>query len=248
MNGPQQTIIVPVVAEVPHTAIAYAEMLSKAYDKPIALLCFTSSLLQELETYPYPITSSESRKSIDLNTFITTQDAVMIIFETVGKRRIILQQLSACRQLRIPYFFIPKGCKVVLPRKVVLPMSFLIEDREKATWGRSLHRYFKSQFTILKPKDKGSRARKNVDYVATFYDKWDIPYTTIKGKKSSFKNDREALALLSGWASLFIVTASREYGLDDHLLGPKEMHVIRKSTLPIMILNPRDDLYILCGD
>lgn len=248
MSGPVQTILVPVIDGIPHTAISYAEMLANAYDKPISFLVLNHRFLSELESYSYPTLNISASLSQGIAEAIEQQDAVMVVFESDNKRRAIQEKLTSCRNLRIPYFFVPQGLDVIVPTKVALPMSFLIEEREKATWGRSLNRYFQSQFTILKPNDKGTRAAKNVKYVEEFFDKLSIPYSTVKGKKSSFKNDKEVLSSLSEWANLIIVTASREYGLDDQLLGPKELHIIRKSSLPLMMLNPRDDLYILCGD
>ena len=47
-------------------------------------------------------------------------------------------------------------------------------------------------------------------------------------------------------ADIAIITASREYGLDDIIFGPKELHIIKKSEIPLMVLNPRGDLYVLC--
>jgi len=248
MNGPSQTILVPVREEIPHSAISYAEMLSAAYEKPISFLCINETLVKELSSFGHTIIESKGRLTENIRQAVEELDPVMIVFENQSKRRIIQQQLTACRDLRIPYVFIPKGSPIQSPDKVALPMSFLIEDREKATWGRSLHRYFKSEFRILKPKDKGTRAGKNVAHVEAFFDKQSIPYETLQGKKSSFKNDKEVFSLLSDWASLVIVTASREYGLDDQFLGPKELHLLRHSQVPVMMLNPRDDLYILCGD
>lgn len=248
MTGLSQTILIPVLRDLPLKAISYAEMLAAAYSKPISFLCFNKSLSEQLLPFGYPLVHSELSLSEGIALAMKDQDPVMVVFEHCGKRRLLQQQLTACRDLRIPYVFIPSSTEVKSPKKVALPMSFLIEDREKATWGRSLHRYFNSQFSILKPNDKGSRAGKNVAHVEGFFDKLEIPYTTIKGKKSSFKNDKEVLSSLSDWADLIIITASREYGLDDQLLGPKELHILRKSQLAIMMLNPRDDLYILCGD
>ena len=248
MNGLLQTIIVPVVKVLPYKAIAYAEVLSLAYAKPIVFLCLDAKFLPELKLFPYTTISSELGLSQAIEKVVEDNDPVMFVFQVLPKRFLVQQQLNACRHLRIPYFFVPSTGEHTSLENVALPMSFLIEDREKATWGRSLHRYFKSEFTILKPKDKGSRALKNVEYVGAMFNKLGIPYKVLDGRKSSFANDKEVFALLSHWANLVIVTASREYGLDDHLLGPKELHLIRKSALPIMVLNPRGDLYILCGD
>jgi nucleotide-binding universal stress UspA family protein len=45
---------------------------------------------------------------------------------------------------------------------------------------------------------------------------------------------------------LILLTASREYGLDDWLFGPPEQYVIRHSQVPVMLINPRADLFSLC--
>ena len=47
-------------------------------------------------------------------------------------------------------------------------------------------------------------------------------------------------------AGMIIVSASRDYGLDDILFGPKEYHVVKKSDIPVLLVNPRGDLYALC--
>jgi hypothetical protein len=46
---------------------------------------------------------------------------------------------------------------------------------------------------------------------------------------------------------MLIISASRDYGLDDIFFGPKELKVIRQSPVPVMVINPRKDLYTLCG-
>lgn len=243
-----QSILVPVVDKVPHAAIAYARLMSEAYCKPISFLCLDTNLYSELETYDYSIVSSDLSLDEALSQVVESLDAVMVIFQLDRRRRTIFRQLQSSRDLRIPYFFIPEDVSLAPPRRIVLPVSFYIEDREKAVWARSLHRVFQCECRLLKPADKGSRAAKNVIHIETFFQKHSIPFLTKAGRLSSFKNDKEALTLFSDWAHLIIVTASREYGLDDSIFGPKELHLLRKAHVPVMVLNPRDDLYILCGD
>ena len=45
---------------------------------------------------------------------------------------------------------------------------------------------------------------------------------------------------------LLVLTTSREYGLDDILFGPPERHAIQRSQVPVMLINPRADLFSLC--
>jgi len=47
-------------------------------------------------------------------------------------------------------------------------------------------------------------------------------------------------------SDMIMLTASRDYGLDDLIFGPPERHVITRSNVPVMLTNPRGDLFDLC--
>ena len=65
--------------------------------------------------------------------------------------------------------------------------------------------------------------------------------------KSTKKIEMEAVNIAeTKQVGLIIVSASRDYGLDDILFGPKESHVVKKSNIPVLLVNPRGDLYALC--
>ena len=79
------------------------------------------------------------------------------------------------------------------------------------------------------------------------FDKFDFKYTLDKGTKDSFKVEAESIQVAEKeHAGIIIVSASRDYGLDDLLFGPKEYHVVKKSSVPVLLVNPRGDLYALC--
>ncbi|HRG03930.1 MAG TPA: universal stress protein, partial [Paludibacteraceae bacterium] len=68
-----------------------------------------------------------------------------------------------------------------------------------------------------------------------------------KAQSDSFKLDKEAVkAARENDYGIVIISASRDYGLDDLLFGPKEYHLIRRSDVPLLLVNPRGDLYTLC--
>lgn len=79
------------------------------------------------------------------------------------------------------------------------------------------------------------------------FDKFDYTYKVEKAKADSFKLDKESVqkAEVENYG-LLILSASRDYGLDDIVFGPKELHLVRKSRVPILLVNPRGDLYTLC--
>ena len=244
----KQTILLPFWDTIPKHSLAYAKILSEAYNKPISLLKLGKKNSEDYSDINYHIIYSNKKLTEAIIESIEQQDSVIVVWQYERNSRQIQAMLNACRSLRIPYFFVTAEHAIKAPEKILLPMSFLIEDREKATWGRSLNIRFGSEFFILKPNDKGTRAAKNVSFIEDFFKKNNIPHKTIQGKKSSFKIDKEASDLYSMLNDLIIVTASREYGLDDQFFGPKERNIIKNSNTPVMLLNPRGDLYVLCGD
>ena len=72
-------------------------------------------------------------------------------------------------------------------------------------------------------------------------------HSTSKGKKDSSSIELEAGLLNKNQQdNILIISASRDYGLDDIIFGPKERKIIKNINIPTMLINPRGDLYTLC--
>jgi nucleotide-binding universal stress UspA family protein len=172
-------------------------------------------------------------------------DASLLVVELTNKLS-VQTYLDAFRALRIPYLFVRAGQKPNF-EKVALPISFLIEDKEKGPFAAAFGRFFKSQLIIFQPKDYGTKALQNIDAIKTLLDSFQLNYEVRKASKDSNGVEREAANwAASGAAGLVLVSASREYGLDDLLFGSKERKMITRTNVPIMLINPRGDLYTLC--
>ena len=172
-------------------------------------------------------------------------DASLLVVELTNKLS-VQTYLDAFRALRIPYLFVRAGQKPNF-EKVALPISFLIEDKEKGPFAAAFGRFFKSQLIIFQPKDYGTKALQNIDAIKTLLDSFQLNYEVRKASKDSNGVEREAANwAASGEVGLVLVSASREYGLDDLLFGSKERKMITNTNVPIMLINPRGDLYTLC--
>ena len=172
-------------------------------------------------------------------------DASLLVVELTNKLS-VQTYLDAFRALRIPYLFVRAGQKPNF-EKVALPISFLIEDKEKGPFAAAFGRFLKSQLVIFQPKDYGTKALQNIDAIKTLLDSFQLNYEVRKAFKDSNGVEREAANwAASGEAGLVLVSASREYGLDDLLFGSKERKMITRTNVPIMLINPRGDLYTLC--
>ncbi|MBR4520977.1 MAG: universal stress protein [Paludibacteraceae bacterium] len=166
----------------------------------------------------------------------------------------IQQVLNECRELRTPYVVItPSMREVTALRRIIVPVSRLEEETYKAEICTYLARKTGAHIILLQAHDYGSRARQNVGKMITHIQAviaktgTDISYEVVEAKKDSSRVNREAAERQRDFvADLILLTASREYGLDDLLFGPQERHVIQRALVPVMLVNPRDDLFSLC--
>lgn len=178
-----------------------------------------------------------------------------IVFHTCANdSRAIQHVLDECRELRSPYVVItPSMREPSALRRIIVPVSRLEEETYKAEICTYLARKTGAHIILLQAKDYGSRAKQNVGRMVTHIqavsEKTGTPisYEVVEARKDSSKVNREAAERQRDFvADLILLTASREYGLDDILFGPQERHVIQRALVPVMLVNPRDDLFSLC--
>lgn len=161
--------------------------------------------------------------------------------------RSIRSLLKFCRDLRIPYLFFKDSFGELDLKRVLLPIGFLEEELEKAQFAAAFGRFCNSEIKMLLANDYGSKAAANAEKMKSLFDRFDFKYLLDKATKDSFKVEMESVQLAENMnAGIIIVSASRDYGLDDIIFGPKEYHVVKKSTIPVLLVNPRGDLYALC--
>ncbi|MDR1698681.1 MAG: universal stress protein [Prevotellaceae bacterium] len=235
----------------PQTAFEYAEKTARAFEKEICLMAIDENAgiadkAAQFQTQTdIKINFIEGNRVADFTETLEKLEASMIIFELGNKR--ISQLLKLSRDLRIPYIFVKKEQKINF-QKVVVPVSFLIEDREKGRFSAQMGRFLHSELLLMPARDFGSKARANANAIVTLYDKFNLSYREIPAQKDSFSVQSEALSAAGREnAGLIIITASRDYSIDDMLFGTQEQRIIQRAEIPVMVVNPREDLYVLCG-
>ncbi|HHT23559.1 MAG TPA: hypothetical protein GXZ87_09680 [Bacteroidales bacterium] len=175
------------------------------------------------------------------------ESSFLFIQWTEKQKRQLKAYLKYCRDLRIPYLFFKDEFSEINFEKVLLTVSFLIEDYEKTQFASAFGRFCGSDITVLQANDYGSKAARTVEKMKQIFDKFDYTYKVEKAKADSFKLDKESVQKAENENyDILILSASRDYGLDDIIFGPKELHLVRKSRVPILLVNPRGDLYTLC--
>ena len=176
-----------------------------------------------------------------------------------GSRRGIQQVLDACREERRPYLVTTPLTYNLSPlTSILVPITMLEEEVYKAEVCTYLARKTGAHLILLRANDYGSKAIKNtqriITHIRTIAERTGEPITYEEriAKGDSFHIHKELPVLSSTLQGgdrgglLILLTASREYGLDDWLFGPPEQYVIRHSQVPVMLVNPRADLFSLC--
>ena len=181
-----------------------------------------------------------------------------------GTRRGVQHVLDACREERRPYVIINRSAQQSCSSgvqndstvfSILIPVTMLEEEVYKAEICTYLARKTGAHLILLRANDYGSKAAKNtqriITHIQTIAERTGetITYEERVAKGDSFHIHKELHLIASSPDSsiaLILLTASREYGLDDWLFGPPEQYVIRKSSVPVMLVNPRADLFSLC--
>ena len=189
-----------------------------------------------------------------------------------GTRRNIQRVLDACREERRPYVIIKNECsaqqsccsevqefrragvqeeKSLELTRILVPVSMLEEEVYKAEICTYLARKTGAHLILLRARDYGNKAKQNmrriITHIQTIAERTGekISYEEQVAKRDSFSFHKDFHS--EEWNhDLLLLTASREYGLDDWLFGPPELYAIRKSEVPVLLVNPREDLFSLC--
>lgn len=242
------------------TLLKTAYDLSAKLDKKIAVLWLLDSTENEadikfvLKRYLSELELNDCEILVkDANTFTFDEycdevDASFLFVQLVDcKLKLIRKSLSIYRNLRIPYMLFKDSFAEIDFKNVILPIGFLEEELEKAQFASAFGRFCNSKIVMFLANDYGSKASANANKMKDLFDKFNFEYVLEKATKDSFKVELEAVDKANKEnAGIIIISTSRDYGLDDLIFGPKEYHVLRKSQVPVLLVNPRGDLYALC--
>jgi nucleotide-binding universal stress UspA family protein len=176
----------------------------------------------------------------------------LVIKEQGTKSKDISLTTDQTNQNSLDSWFLAPGSSILVP------ITMLEEEVYKAEICTYLARKTGAHLILLRANDYGSKAKRNTQRIITHIQNIaertgeTITYEERVAKSDSFHIHKELPTLSSTLQKevrdglLILLTASREYGLDDWLFGPPEQYVIRHSQVPVMLINPRADLFSLC--
>lgn len=242
----------------PSKAIEAARQFAEGFEKSFCLLAlcdkpqeaYASQAEAYVSTCPVDLLYSVCSGTLQDVCDMSERTETPIIFVETAKQSMfsnVMTIFKAFRGLRIPYVIIKENCEKIDFSNILVPVTYLPEEKEKAPYSCNMGRFLRSNIIVLQAKDYGSKTPANVKAITAFYDKFNLRYIVRQASKDSYKVEKEAVMKAKAEnAGMVVISTSRDYGLDDMVFGPKEEHLFKIAEVPLMCINPRGDLYVLC--
>jgi len=148
---------------------------------------------------------------------------------------------------KVPFIVVQRPPRKGTVEKVVSPIDFRTENKEKTNWLIFLSKYYKCKFYLYKPEHKDSllnrNIRNNLRFTTQVLDKKEIDYEIVTSKGGGDFNIKMLEFANSIDSDLIILLLNKNRGLLSFLSGMKEQEVVaNKYKIPVMCVNPRADL------
>lgn len=129
-------------------------------------------------------------------------------------------------------------------KKIVFPLDFRGENKEKIQWIYYIGRLYNSMFYIIKERVTDRKFRKGIHSNLLFTEKYlrsnNIVYEihSSPGKKDFTTETIEFADQIE--ADLLLIMTTRNIGIADYVLGANEQRIIsNRYGIPVMCVNPR---------
>ena len=183
-------------------------------------------------------------------------DANLVIMGTHGIRG--MQKLTGSWALKVivgskvPFVIVQSPPESGKFEKVVFPVDFRKENKEKNSWVNYLSNYYKCKFFVFKQdfRDKAFKNKviSNLTFTRKFFDSKNIDYEiqVARGKKNFAVETIEFAKEIN--ADLILIMTTKDIGLADYMMGADEQKIIANNArIPVMCINPRIELTISGG-
>ncbi len=161
--------------------------------------------------------------------------------------------LKAFRESTVAFLFVNGMLPEYLSYKnVLLSIDYRKASKEISLWASYLGRFNKSKIYLIyaneTDSDHRSKLQKNLEFIKKFLSSLNVSHHFVPGKSNSWGIFDETLTNSKNWSGDVMLFAGSMYiSLIDRMIGLPEEKIIRKAgNLPILIINPRKDVCIMC--
>jgi nucleotide-binding universal stress UspA family protein len=152
--------------------------------------------------------------------------------------------LKVMASSKVPFLVVQDKPKKNNFEKIVFPVDFRRENKEKVNWVNYLAKHFNSKFFLFKRhvSDRGFKKRiiSNMVYAENILKNNNVEYEIASAiGKDSFEKETVEFAK-SIEADLILVLVTRDISFVDYLMAAKEQYIISNpENIPVMCINPK---------
>jgi len=267
MEKPTKTILVPWdFTNVAENALLHAVRLVNSINSTIILLNIvdTKKVVEEKLAKIEKVASDESKThNIDIRGMVKvgnifssiketaeTLNSTFVVMGTHGIKG--MQKLTGSWALKvianstIPFIVVQGKPERDAFAKVVLPIDFSQENKEKLRWSAYISAYFKTKMYLFIPFISDDvllrRTKANLTFARNYLDERDVPYEiTVSQQKGKF-SDQTIKYATDIDADVIMIMTTKQPRITDYIFAADEQQIIANNAkIPVMCINPRTD-------
>ncbi|MBI9069901.1 MAG: universal stress protein [Salinivirgaceae bacterium] len=247
-------------------ALAHAVKMAKVLDNTIVLLHIVKKdkevddamdRLKERASKAQEETGIETTTLVKVGTIFTTigeftednEDINLVIMGTHGMKG--LQKLTGSWALKVivsshaPFIVVQDSpTEKVSYDKIVFPVNFKSENREKLIWAIYFGKIFKAKIHFVK-QDVSDRSlvkkvNQNLTFARKYLSKYNVDYEIATAEKSGNFAQGTINYAKEIEADLMLIMTTKNIGTIDYVMGASEQFIIANTArIPVMCVNPR---------
>ena len=246
--------------------MSFAQRIAKALDKGLIALHIVDPALdgpsaEEAEqamsraSLPYMVLKGATRQVVtDLPTLLGAVIVVTAVDPKAPRRSPLnpATMLVGFAECKVAYLVVqqPLGVENTL-RHVSLSVDHRRESKEKLLWASYMARFNHSEVEVCYRdyRDEGLRQRwrNNMVFLKKMFTSLGIGFSMCELSGRGARIDLDVVAQARPDMIISLATDPRERDVADLIVGTQERQlVVNPQGVPVLLLNPRDDLYVLC--
>lgn len=176
-------------------------------------------------------------------------DAVLVVLH----KEMLKPALKALRDSSIAFLFVQGDSSDFLTYKnVLVPLDYRKATKDTALWASFLGRFNRSLVNMVyareTDKEQALLIQKNLSFFKKFLSNLNVSHQSVAGTTSSWGICSETISRVKELkGDVMVLAGSASISLLDLLIGLPEKKIIRKAgNLPVLIINPRKEICMMC--
>lgn len=213
------------------------------------LIGMTRNLKSRLPELPITCLILKNSLRDNIGKLVDDYNSVLVVLHQAD----VAHSLKAFQESSIPFLFVNGNSPEFLQYKnVLVPVDYRKASKDTSLWASYLGRFNRSRIQVVYAhetnQEQADRLTRNVDFFKKFLSSLNVRHELVAGKSSSWSICNETLNRADEWkGDLMIFSGSNSVTLLDLLIGLPEKRIVRKAgNLPVMLINPRKDICMMC--